>query len=97
MVEGLTSPNISTSFRRLIACSSWMLRVSVSYCWSTVFTRHTMPAPGSFSSRSQSPTPISGASGPTVSVAVLCLSDRSSRMVSGVNRSLTVRLWGCKI
>ena len=41
-----------------------------------LFTRHTMPAAGPLSSRSQSFTPIPGARGPTVIVAVLCRSER---------------------
>ena len=90
MVPGFVSPNSTVSFRIWITCSSWIVRVSVSTCSVTVFTRQMIPAPGSVSSFSQSLIAISGASGPTVIVAVLFRSSRFSAMLSTRNRSRIV-------
>ena len=71
MSFGFTSPNMIWSFSVLMMCSRVIVRVFVSYCVSTVFTRQIMPLPGSSSSFSQSPTARVGALGPTVNDAVL--------------------------
>ena len=78
-----TSPNMIRSFRLWITCSSATVRVSVSALSVTVFTRHTMPFPGSVSSSIQSPTPTAGASGPRVSCALLFRSSRCRLIASG--------------
>ena len=83
IVFGVTSPNRIRSFRYCTTCSRLIVRVSVSTLSFTVFTRHTIPAPGSVSSISQSLILISGASGPTVTDAVLFRSSRFSAMLSG--------------
>ena len=92
MVFGVTSPNISSSFSVLIRCSSCTVRLSSSGCFSTVFTRHTMPSPGSSMSCSQSPTMISGTSGPMAMLAWLCRSHSVRGMLSGLNRPASCRL-----
>ena len=83
MFPGFVSPNRTRSFRCWITCSRVTVRVCVSTLSLMVFTRHTMPFPGSVSSCSQSLMLISGASGPRVSVAVLFFSSRVRLMASG--------------
>ena len=65
----------------------------MSYWVLTVFTRHTIPAPGSSSSSSHVPAAtVAGASGPSVIDAVLRLSSRFSGIFSGRNHSPFTRL-----
>ena len=61
-------------------------------CPSTVFTRHTMPRPGSSMSCNQSFMESAGASGLKVGMALLSLSVRVSPMLSGYSSARVVRL-----
>ena len=92
MSFGSVSPNSTRSFRYWITCSSWIVRVFVSTCSVIVFTRQMIPAPGSVSSFTQSLIAIAGASGPTVTVALLFRSSRFRAMLSAWNLSRICRL-----
>ena len=81
------------SFRYWITCSRLSVLVFVSTRFCMLFTRQMMPFPGSVSSFSQSLMRISGASGPTVTVAVLFRSSRFRLMLSGRNQSFVSSVW----
>ena len=85
-------PLITKSFRICTICSRLIVRVSVPKSVLMLLTRQTIPRPGSVSSCSQLPIPISGTSGPTVIVALLSRSPSVSWKLSGSNRAAGVRL-----
>ena len=95
--SGVISPNRIRSFSAATTCSSCTVVVFCPYAWRMLFTRHTMPFPGSVSSCSQVPMESAGASGPRVSVAVLSRSFSCRLMLSTGIFRLAVRLCPLRI
>ena len=93
MFSGLISPNMMTSRSAAMMCSSVAVRVPFLMSVSRLRTRHTVPAPGSVSSCSQSPTAISGLSGPITIVAVPSRSVITGAKLTGLNPCFGSRLW----